>query len=73
MQAKSGRGIIRGEPAGSHFFFMFAAEPRKVRFRPLRWTAKGSAFGIRNLLKKVDENFSFILLQFHGKSRKAAA
>ena len=32
---------------GSPLIFMFAAGPRKTRFRFLRETTKGSAFGIR--------------------------
>ena len=47
----------RGHPrrvCGPAFFFLFAPEARKVRFRPLRWAAKGSAFGICRLLKKAE-------------------
>ncbi|HIS77136.1 MAG TPA: hypothetical protein IAB51_10090 [Candidatus Merdivicinus excrementipullorum] len=73
LQAKSERAssswlddCIRGEPAGSLFFFCSRPSREEIGFRPLRWATKGVAavnfvlgMEFHHLLKKVDENFPF--------------
>ena len=42
LLAKSKRGVIRGEPAGSLFFFGSRPSREEIGFRPLRWARRDS-------------------------------